>query len=201
MKTVITILLALTLVAGVSVISHAGHDPMIIPYETQAMGYKSAMPIPGGGDLRHHLTGHMPYKKWSLWPGKGKMFEGTEPHGAFITVYVNDIALKSINKSKGMANNSIVLKENYTPGKKLAAITVMYKVKGYDPAGGDWFWVKYDPDFKVVSEGKVAGCMGCHAEVKGNDYIYTGKVTNMGLGGSTPGYGKPPSAPSNVNIQ
>jgi hypothetical protein len=75
-----------------------------------------------------------------------------------------------------MVNNSIILKENYAPNKKLMAVTVMYKVKGYNPNDGDWFWVKYDRNFKVLSEGKVPDCLGCHRTVKNNDYLFTGKV-------------------------
>lgn len=39
-----------------------------------------------------------------------------------------------------MAAESIVVKENYKPDKTLAAITVMHKVAGFDPAGGDWLF-------------------------------------------------------------
>ncbi|NIM14569.1 MAG: hypothetical protein GTO45_21320, partial [Candidatus Aminicenantes bacterium] len=103
--------------------------------------------------------------------------KGTEPHGSLLTTYVNERALKSIKDKSGMANNSIIVKENYAPNKDLIAVTVMYKVKGYNPEGGDWFWVKYDAKFKTLAEGKVEGCLACHGTVKGNDYIFTGKVT------------------------
>jgi hypothetical protein len=69
-----------------------------------------------------------------------------------------------------------MLKENYTPEKKLAAVTVMYKVKGYNPDGGDWFWVKYDPNYDILAEGKVEGCLNCHGSAKANDYVFAGKV-------------------------
>ena len=170
------VLLTLTLMICIVAIAYAGHDHMVVPYEAQALGKNTMMPIPSGGDLRQHIIGQEPYKKWSLWPGKGKLYEGTEPHGAFITVYVNDIAVKSIKKQKGFANNSIVLKENYSPNKKLVAVTVMYKVKGYNPSAGDWFWVKYDADFNVAAEGKVKGCLDCHSDAQGNDYVFTGKA-------------------------
>jgi hypothetical protein len=127
-----------------------------------------------------------------LWPGKGKLYKGTEPHGIYITVYVNDTALDSIKKVGGMADNSIVIKENYNADKQLTSVTAMQKVKGYNPEGGDWFWVRFGPDSKVTDEGKVVMCLGCHTVAKGNDYIYTGKVTVKGPPSySAPGYGKP----------
>ena len=157
-------------------VAYARHELMIVPTQQLAFGHKTTMPMPQGGDLRQHIIGQEPYKNWKMWPGKKALHKGTEPHGALLTVYVNDIALESINKRAGMGNNSIVLKENYTPDKKLAAITVMYKVKGYNVEAGDWFWVKYDADFNIQKEGKVSGCIGCHSSASDNDYIFTGKV-------------------------
>ncbi len=75
-----------------------------------------------------------------------------------------------------MKNNSIIVKENYTPDKELVAVTVMYKVRGYNPEAGDWFWAKYGPRFEILAEGKVQDCLTCHSSVKDNDYIFSGKV-------------------------
>jgi hypothetical protein len=161
----------------ITVIAFAGHDHMVIPYEKEAFGSRTMMPIPSGGDLRQHIIGQEPYKKsFELWPGKGEMYQGKEPHGSLLTTYVNNIALKSIKLKQGMANNSIIVKENYTQDKKLTTVTVMYKVKGYNPAGGDWFWVKYDPKFNILAEGKFTGCLNCHGSAMVNDYVFTGKV-------------------------
>jgi hypothetical protein len=105
---------------------------------------------------------------------------------------VNDTALESIRKAGGMADNSIVIKENYNADKQLTSVTAMQKAKGYNPEGGDWFWVRFGPDSKVTDEGKVMMCLGCHAVAKDNDYIYTGKVTAKGPPRrDAPGYGKP----------
>ena len=52
----------------------------------------------------------------------------------------------------------------------------MYKVEGYNPEGGDWFWLKYTPDGRIEKEGKVAGCIGCHAAAQGNDWLLTGPL-------------------------
>jgi hypothetical protein len=111
---------------------------------------------------------------WKMWPGKKALYPGREPHGAFLTTYVNKTAYDAIKGKKGqMADGSIVVKENYTADKKLAALTVIYKVKGYNPQAGDWFWAKYLPDGKVAAEGKVDACIQCHATAKANDYIAT----------------------------
>jgi hypothetical protein len=170
------IILTVVFAFSMSVIAYAGHEHMVIPFEAQALGQKTSMPIPESGDLRQYIIGQEPYKKWDMWPGKGELYKGTEPHGSLLTSYVNDIALQSIKNMKGMDNNSIIVKENYAPNKKLVAVTAIYKVKGYDPENGDWFWVKYDANLNVLSEGKAKGCLACHGTVKDNDFIFTGKV-------------------------
>jgi hypothetical protein len=40
-------------------------------------------------------------KSWKMWPGTTALYQGPEPHGAFLTTYVNDVALESINAKKG----------------------------------------------------------------------------------------------------
>ncbi len=139
----------------------------------------AGMPGADADKLYSYLTKEKPYTSWKLWPGKGKLYKGTEPHGALLTTYVNDVAMKSIKAKKGLQDGAIIVKENYMPDKKLAAVTVMYKIKGYNPEAGDIFWMKYLPDGKIEASGKsgmVDMCIGCHTKVKGNDYLFTGKV-------------------------
>ncbi len=170
MKKYIVILFILTFCAG---IVYAAHEKTVPdPYRE----IQKHMPKAAAGDLRYHITIHKPYQNWALWPGKGKLYKGKEPHGSLLTTYVNEVALDSIKKAQGMTDRAMIVKENYDANKKLMAVTVMYKVKGYNPEGGDWFWAKYDPKMEIQAEGKVKECMDCHGTVKDNDYIFTGKV-------------------------
>ncbi|MDF1554973.1 MAG: cytochrome P460 family protein [Deferrisomatales bacterium] len=138
-----------------------------------------AQPTPTGADLSGTALWSslqaQKYTTWKMWPGKTALYQGTEPHGALLTTYVNGAALDAIQGKRGtMTAGAIVVKENYMPDKMLAAITVMYKVKGYNPSSGDWFWAKYTPQGKVEAEGKVAMCLGCHGAKADNDYLFTG---------------------------
>jgi len=133
---------------------------------------QEASPPTDGAGLWQYLNSTSPYWKWDMWPGKGKFYPGTAPHGALLTTYVNKAAYDGIKARTGvLPYGSIIVKENYKPDKKPAAVTVMYKVKGYNPDGGDWFWVKYDPHGVVLAQGKVPMCISCHD--KRNDYVMT----------------------------
>lgn len=59
----------------------------------------------------------------------------------------------------------------YSTSRELKAITVMYKVPGYNPKDGDWFWVKYTPEGTAGPFGKPKGCIGCHGTRANNDFI------------------------------
>jgi len=117
---------------------------------------------------------------WALWPGKGKLYQGQHPHGAFLTTYINETAANALKAGvKDMPKGSIIVKENYMPDKKLGAVTVMEKTgDGKD----DYFWVKYMPNgsvakmememdgkkMEVTLAGTPKGCVGCHvASVSG----------------------------------
>ena len=146
------------------------HETM--PSETQI-----TLPGPNAAALYKYITQLDPYTRWQLWPGKGKLYKGTEPHGSLLTTYVNDTAYRSAKGKTAMTDGAIIVKENYTSDKKLVALTVMYKIKGYNPSSGDWFWAKYTPEGKVDASGRVKVCIDCHAAKKDNDYIYSGEAS------------------------
>lgn len=133
-----------------------------------------SLPAATGSDLYAHITDEDDYRQWRLWPEKGELYVGQEPHGAFLTTYVSDRAHSAIVGKKGtIPVGSIIVKENYDVDKNLDSLTVIYKMAGYNPDASDWFWAKYQPDGTIDLEGKVAGCIECHGQVRDNDFIYT----------------------------
>ncbi len=121
---------------------------------------------------------------WQLWPEKGKLYTGREPHGMLLTTYLNSAAYDALmNKAGEMPDGAVIVKENYMPDSTLAAVTVMYKVAGYNPDHNNWFFTKLHPDGTpfdgpngMAMEGRLAGCQNCHGAKKDNDYIYTGAL-------------------------
>ena len=127
--------------------------------------------------LWRYMTIENPYQNYPTWPGKEGFYESTMPPGNILKLYVNAIALETIVNKKGIfSDGALLIKENYTDDRKLFLITAMYKSKGFNPAGHDWYWVKYKPDGEARLEGKVDACIDCHVGVAGNDYVFTGSI-------------------------
>jgi hypothetical protein len=132
------------------------------------------LPSADGEKFWTYISKINPYKKWGMWPGHEGMYPGHSPHGAYVKLYANDIALKATRDGLPMPHGAILVKENYNKDKKiLLVITPMYKVKGFNPAGGDWFWAKYDPDGTTMTSGRIDGCINCHSVQKSRDWIFT----------------------------
>jgi hypothetical protein len=166
----LSIIIAAWLILGIVPSASAIHETQ--PAETQV-----TLPGADAAKLYEYITKSRPYTAWDIWPGKGKMYKGTQPHGEFLTTYVSDAAMSGIRSKKGaMPDGAIIVKENYGTDKKFAALTVMYKIKGYHASAADWFWAKYDGSGKVLASGKAEACIKCHEAKKDNDYIYTGPM-------------------------
>ena len=76
---------------------------------------------------------------------------------------------------KNFGGEDVSVEKVWANGRQyLKAVTVMFQREaGYDPGNDNWFWVKYAPDGSLQAFGKVEGCISCHSEAPGNDYIYS----------------------------
>ena len=134
------------------------------------------MPAADAQALWDYITQTSPYTQWDTWPDpafEGYLSSGA-PHAKVVKVYVNDVGLSVASQFPGeMPEGTIIVKDNFkgesvdNPGE-LDSATIMYKVKGYNPDGNDWFWAKIKPDGTVDAAGKPAGCIGCHLGIPAN---------------------------------
>ncbi len=136
------------------------------------------------GNLWSRMSG---YRSWPSYPDLGGFQDGQSPHGKFLKYHINSAAS---NNHRNPGAGSIIVKENYMSASPsaLGAITVMEKVPGYDPENGDWFWVKFAPDGSVmknpkgmslagrVAKGMEQGCIACHANADGGDFLFINDV-------------------------
>ena len=129
------------------------------------------MPKPNPDKLWRFITKDAPYEKWGQWGDHTGIQPGAAPHGKYHKVFVNKRGIYS--PEAPVQYGTIVVKMNYADAgaRNLNAVTVMYKVKDYNPEAGDWFWVKYMPDGMVETYGRPQGCIDCHAGHAENDYI------------------------------
>ncbi len=130
-----------------------------------------------GTRLWERFTKEDNYKKYPYWPDLIGIQPGKSPHGRFHKIFINSKLRNTLPlKEKITPVGSIIVKENYTPDKKLDNYTVMVKVKDFNNKNNDWFWVEYDKNGKILVEGKVDMCINCHAGSKSNDYLIVYKL-------------------------
>ncbi len=111
------------------------------------------------------------YKDWEKFPGLAEdsdgYVKGGPTHGKFIRVFVN-------KKDSLTSHGSIIVKEVYQKKGELYRLAVMEKKRGYNPDGGDWFWlyIQVAGGRKVLASGRASLCSDCHSSAGGGDYIY-----------------------------
>jgi len=115
------------------------------------------------------LTSSNYRNKWSNFPGKPLYYMGSQ-HGRHLNTFLNTQAGKALDHGEDeLPYGAILITESYSPENQLEDIYVMQRVQGFNPSGGDWFWVKYSADGVVQTEGtelagKVEGCISCHSD-------------------------------------
>jgi len=136
-------------------------------------------------DLWKAISG---YPKWKL---TSRIYKGASPHGKWVRLFSTFVTVQGRDYPG-------IIKENYggrgvTPERIqadrkawLKAVTVMVaRESGYDKDNKNWFWVKYTKDGAVaknpkgmalagrVAKGQTKGCIGCHSQAGGKDYLFS----------------------------
>lgn len=169
--------------------SQEGQADYLLRYafgEEPATYYGEPLPPADAQAVIDYISATSNYTEWGTWPTDDVNTEdytgflpSSAPHGNAVRIFVNDRALNALESEHfhgDLPNGSIVVKENYAgtveePGD-LAAVTLMYKVDGFNPDAGDWFWLKTPGDLSSVdAAGAVEGCIGCHSQEGNSDYL------------------------------
>jgi hypothetical protein len=89
------------------------------PAEAAATAMAATMPDTTAAALWSHLE-EVDYRAaWALWPEKGELYTGQQPHGMLLTTYLNQVAMDALTGKAGtMPAGAIVVKENYMPGRQ-----------------------------------------------------------------------------------
>ena len=182
-------------VVGIVVVSLTVIGLAFMPLPVQSAGGTPAPQAPaygGAADFTFAVVIWPQLAGYGNWIMRSDYFPGTSPHGNIVRVYYNTVTLNGVPYH-------VILKENFSggerttpaevakePAKYLKAITAMIEREpGYDSDNRNWFWVKYNADSTVstdekgrplagrVAKGETAGCIACHANAKGKDYLFT----------------------------
>ena len=95
---------------------------------------------------------------------------------SYIAVRANSTDVATLyNAANGpLPQGSVIVAEEYDKADctgGLTGYTLMFKdVPGYDPAAADWHWQRLDDQRVVLEDGRVQGCISCHAQCNRNDY-------------------------------
>lgn len=123
------------------------------------------------------------YEAWPQIPGSEGVVPSEAPHAMWAEIFINDTAAGDPTYPDG----SIIIKNNVNDdmGTDVMAVTVMWKIAGYEPSAADWFWAKYLPDGSLdtnpdgvplagrVGLGGEMGCIPCHSMATDGDYVFT----------------------------
>ena len=135
---------------------------------------------PTGEQLFKLVTETDPFENWASFPGQDGILDSAAPHGPKVRVHINDTVEAVLAGVTGqLPDGSIIVKENLeeSTSDKAMALTIMWKVSGFDPDNNDWFWAKITPAGVVDAEGKLEGCIGCHGQQRANDFIFRHNFT------------------------
>ena len=130
---------------------------------------------PTGAKLVTRIMQDDPYQDWAQFPDHQGTFESALPHGPMSQVFISgEVEAALANFDGALPDGSIIVKENIgtSPNVTEAALTVMWKVQGFDPENNDWFWANMTPAGKIVAEGKVQACAACHGGARTNDFVF-----------------------------
>lgn len=113
-------------------------------------------------------------ENWETLPDRDRLYQGTEPHGAWLSTFLNPTAMDALADQPGqLPVGATIVKENYNEDQELDGITVMQKQANYGDAYPYWVWASYAPDGSIQASGAVEGCIACHSEARANDYVFT----------------------------
>ncbi len=153
----------------VSMVGCAGVPP------TTSRTKEAGATTPTAAELFTLVTETDPYQDWAQFPGAQGTVVSAAPHGPMARIFINAQVEEALDSFAGqLPNEAIIVKENLgeSTSEKADALTIMWKVSGFDPENNDWFWANTTLDGEVNAEGKVEGCINCHGGARDNDFVF-----------------------------
>lgn len=121
----------------------------------------------------------------SILPGSRLYQPGSRTVDAFTIDRADRATRQAIRRAGGIVHlrrypsGALLIKENFSRPGRATGVTAMLKLPGYDPADRNWVMAAYAPGGRVIAYGKVASCIGCHALVRKQDFVYAPPPTQL----------------------
>lgn len=124
---------------------------------------------------------HKPTSSYTAWKTVASRPRDVDdaPHGNASKTFLNSIAAGDMAT---LPHGSILVMENTGSDDAVTAVSVMYRVRGSDPANHDWYWMQYLPDGSLAKTseeprarplaGRVTSCIQCHKMVPDDDLVF-----------------------------
>jgi len=120
------------------------------------------------------------YERWLRLNAEPIPPRAADPHNGTKNVYTNqrrNVIAPGGKQVFPYPDGTIIVKDATRPGRDfIGLVAVMWKVKGIDPAHGDWRFIEYvrdaaDQPFREIAWG--ATCWGCHSGAVDTDWAFT----------------------------
>jgi hypothetical protein len=142
----------------------------------------AAPPSPAQLWRRIEILMHDPH---SIMPGSRPYQPGSRTIDAYTIDRADASSRRAILGAGGILRvrrypaGSLYIKENFSSPGHETGVTAMLKLPGYDPSDRNWVMAAYTPEGRVVAYGRVASCIGCHALVRNQDFVYAPPPTQL----------------------
>jgi len=113
------------------------------------------------------------------------------PHRSdLIQIRVNDVGRNAYRLGNPAPVGTVVIKEKHLfpevgesvrVDRPFAVAAMIKRASGYDPEHGDWeyaYQVNLPVKDKSLIQGKLANCIGCHQDVRNQDYLFRKHISN-----------------------
>ncbi len=159
------------------------------------MGKMMEMPFGGPEDVKFAEGLWKATHGYQDWMIRSDYFNGNSPHGGVNRMYYDIVTVDAtpyhvIVKDNFGGDGATIDTVGEAPADYLMAVTVMVqRESGYDADNNDWFYVKYGADGMIgqndmqmslagrVAKGMNMGCIACHQNAGGGDFIFTNDRT------------------------
>jgi len=148
------------------------------------IGPTESATVPTGAALFRSITEVDPYTNWAQFPEAEGVVPSLPPHGEMSETRINNVVVSGMENFSGTLGDGAIIVKRSVGGDtdEAEALTIMWKVSGFDPANNDWFWANITESGVVNAQGTIETCVRCHNAARGNDFVFLHQFSSTDQG-------------------